>query len=655
MSSIDDPLVSLNAKTIGGQFPRAEWNDTSREYPKGHCVHELFEAQVERTPDATALIYEAQALTYRELNERSNQVAHYLHSMGVGPEKVVGLCMQRSIGMVVAFLGILKASGAYLPVDPDYPLERIKYMLLDAMPVLVLVEESEIDAADSGGTHVIALKERWDDIRIHKSSNLPRSLTSVESQHVAYLIYTSGSTGHPKCVMAEHEGVVNGLSGQASVAPFPPSDVCCQKTSIAFVDSIFEILGPLLAGASLVIAPPMTSRDSSQLAAFIASNGITRLVTVPSLAQALMEQPQSAAQLASLRTWILSGEALGARLLEQLRRELPACCVMNVYGSSEVSAFVTAYVAEGCEDGPSAPIGRPLHNVQVHILDGELNPLPIGGVGEIFVAGVSLARGYLKRPRQTAARFIPDPFSALPNARIYRSGDLGRWRPDGCIEYVGRNDHQVKLRGYRIELGEIEAVLITHAQVKEAAVLLREGPPGEKRLVAYITCVDGARVTPEGLRAHLGTALPHYMVPAIFVLLDALPHTVNGKIDRRQLPAPDDRLPVANFSPPTSSTEQVLASIWSEVLQREQVGSEDDFFALGGHSLLAVRLMSKISERLLVTVTLPELFASPTVKALANHIDLLLLARQLRLAVTTDDDGQGTNPSADAINVSTPG
>src|ERR1043165_148374 len=563
-----------------------EWNATYAEYPREKCLHDLFAEQAGRTPDAVAVVFEEQQLSYRELDRRSNQLAHHLRRLGVGPETIVGLCVERSIEMVVGLLGILKAGGAYLPLDPDYPSERLGYMVADAGVRLVVTAGAAASALPAG-SGVVLLRLDGDAAAIAGHARGPLA-SGVTPQNLAYVIYTSGSTGKPKGVIGLHQGMVNRIAAQDRIAAFEAGDVCCLKTSIGFVDAIFEALGPLSRGLRLVIANAAVGKDAAALASLMADAGVTRMVMVPSLASALVSAATARAQLSGLQACTLSGEALSEDLLRQLVDALPGCSFVNLYGSSEVSADASCYLAAAWGGGV-IPIGRPISNMRLYVLDGDHRPVPIGVSGELYIGGVGLARGYLNRPELTAERFVPSPFG--DGERLYRTGDLARYLADGNLEFLGRIDHQVKIRGYRIELGEIEAALCGHDAVAQAVVVAREDAPGDKRLVAYVVGREGPAVDVGGLRARLKQLLPHYRVPSAFVLLDALPLTPNGKLGRRGLPAPEGGAVVrGEYVAPRTPVEEIIASAWSEVLKLERVGINDNFFELGGHSLLAVQI-----------------------------------------------------------------
>ncbi|GIX48383.1 MAG: hypothetical protein KatS3mg131_2594 [Candidatus Tectimicrobiota bacterium] len=510
------------------------WNATAAPYPHTACLHDLFAAQAARTPQQVALIEGERQLTYAELNARANRLAHYLQALGVGPEVRVGLCLERSLEAVVALLGILKAGGAYVPLDPAYPRERLAYMLADARPAVLLTQQRWLEGLPPHAAHPVCLDRDWPHIA-RCSDRDPATATTPDS--AAYVLYTSGSTGQPKGVVGLHRGAVNRCAWMWREYPFAAGEVSCQKTSLNFVDSVWEIFGPLLQGVPAVVIPDAVVREPRRLLRLLAARGVTRLVLVPSLLEALLHVAD-ATPWPPLRLCICSGEPLSFELYRRFRQRLPHCRLLNLYGSSEVAADVTWYDPERMGEKPGwIPIGRPIANTEIYLLDAHGQPVPIGVPGEIYAGGAGLARGYLHRPGLTAARFVPHPFSAVPGQRLYRTGDVARYHADGQLEFLGRRDHQIKLRGYRIELGEIEAVLRRHPQVAEAVVTVRD-EGGERRLVAYVVPRPGQGLERAALHAFARQQLPAYMLPAAFVVLDALPLTPNGKVDRRALPAP---------------------------------------------------------------------------------------------------------------------
>ncbi|MGD7277230.1 non-ribosomal peptide synthetase, partial [Ralstonia pseudosolanacearum] len=506
------------------------WNETKAAYPDASTIHGLFEAQVRRTPEAIAVVHEGRQVSYAELNARANRVAHALIGLGVGPDARVGLCVERSVELVVGLLGILKAGGGYVPLDPSYPQDRLAYMLEDSAPVAVLTQGLVREQLGMLSVPVLDLDGPQED-----AEHDPQ-VTGLEPHHLAYVIYTSGSTGRPKGVMNEHRGVVNRLWWAQQTYRLDASDRVLQKTPFGFDVSVWELFWPLLAGARLVMARPEGHKDPAYLAATIEQAGITTLHFVPSMLQLFLDQVE-AGRCQGLRRMLCSGEALPHALQQRSLARFPHSELHNLYGPTEAAIDVTAWRCNAEIHPGIVPIGRPIANTQIYVLDAHRQPVPLGVTGEIYIGGVGVARGYLNRPELTAERFVVNPFHGEGRERMYRTGDLGRWLPDGSLEYQGRADAQVKLRGFRIELGEIEARLSQCAGVSEAVVALREDAPGEQRLVAYY--VSGEAIEAQTLREQLQASLPEYMVPAAYVRLERLPLTPNGKLDRKGLPAPD--------------------------------------------------------------------------------------------------------------------
>jgi amino acid adenylation domain-containing protein len=592
-----------------------EWNNTRRDYSSEQCVHHLFAAQVERTPDAVAVVYEGQQLTYRELNARANQLAHFLQRLGVGPEVLVGLCVERSLDMMVGLLGILKAGGAYVPLDPTYPAERLQFMLQDAHPPVLLTQRTLSDRLPPHEARVVYLNADWVQIAHEPQSN-PES--GVTADTLAYVLYTSGSTGQPKGVLGLHRGLFNRFAWMWETYPFIADEVCCQKTALNFVDSLWELLGPLLQGVRLVILPERSVKDPVLLVQALAQHQITRLVLVPSLLQIVLDtHPDLQIRLPHLRLWITSGEELTAELARQFHTQLPQRTLLNLYGSSEVSADVTWSEIQLVSPEGSVPIGRPIANTQVYLLDAYLQLVPIGVPGDLYIGGEGLARGYLHRPELTAEKFITHSFTGEPARRLYKMGDLARYRPDGVIEFLGRVDHQVKLRGFRIELGEIEAVLRQHPAVQDIVVILREDTPNDKRLIAYIVPRQEQQSTERELRRFLQEKLPDYMVPSAFVILKTLPLTPNGKVDRSALPVPTLALTKERqFVAPQGPLAIQITKIWEQALGIQPISITDNFFELGGNSLLAARVVTQISKVLGKELPLATFFQAPTIEQL---------------------------------------
>lgn len=598
------------------------WNSTQADYPRQQCVHQLFEAQVARTPDAVAVVCDTVQMTYRELNQRANQLAHHLRRLGVRPDVLVGLCVERSPDMVVGLLGILKAGGAYVPLDPDYPRARLAFMLEDAQVSVLLTQARLVSVLPKHAAPVVCL-----DTERHTmaQTGLENPVCEVTPEHLAYVLYTSGSTGTPKGVLGLHRGAVNRLAWMWQTYPFAPDEVGCQKTSLNFVDAVWELFGPLLQGIPTVLIPEAVLKDPQRLVHTLAAHRVSRMVLVPSLLRALLDLPGDLQrQLPTVQLWISSGEPLPVDLCRRFQECLPHRMLLNLYGSSEVAADVTWYDTRWLgATATSVPIGRPLANTQIYLLDAHQHPVPIGVPGELYAGGDGLARGYLHRSAMTAERFIPNPFSSEPGARLYKTGDLARYLPDGTIEFLGRRDHQVKLRGRRLELGEIEAVLGQHPAVREAVVVIREDTPGARRLVAYVVPTQPPAPTPSALRSFLQEKLPEYMIPAAFEVLYALPLAPNGKVDRLALPAPD-LAPLRLAHPaaaPHTPVQTVLTEIWNQLLGRASIGIHDNFFELGGHSLLAVQLMHRIRQTFDQDLPLTTLIQAPTIADLATSLE----------------------------------
>ncbi|HET7228487.1 MAG TPA: amino acid adenylation domain-containing protein, partial [Longimicrobium sp.] len=580
------------------------WNATDAAYPADSSIHALFEAQVARTPDQVAVTHGVDSLTYAEVNERANRLAHHLISLGVGPEVRVGIGVERGAGMVAAMLAVLKAGGAYVPLDPAYPADRLSFTLKDSSVAVLVTQESLRERLPvKYGVIVASIDGEAADAIGRASVENPRG--RVEARGLAYLIYTSGSTGVPKGVAIEHQSAVALISWAAGVYTAEEMSGVLAATSISFDLSVYEIFLPLSLGGRVIVA------ENALALAHIPARDEVRLVnTVPSAIAALLKND---AIPAAVRTVNLAGEPLRADLVDAIYARGGIERVYDLYGPSEDTTYSTWTLRAA--GGPET-IGRPISNTRAYVLDAAMRPVPAGVAGELYLAGHGLARGYLGRPALTAGRFVPDPFGANPGGRLYRTGDKVRWKADGTLEYLGRLDAQVKVRGYRIELGEIESVLRAHAAVNDCVVVAREDAPGERRLVAYLA----GRVDDEALRQHLRRSVPDYMVPGAFVHLDALPLTPNGKVDRKALPAPEYAGAGESHVAPRTSLEEALAAIWAEVLRLERVGVRDNFFELGGHSLLAIRVVSRIHEAVGGEVGLMALFEHPTIERLAAFL-----------------------------------
>ena len=594
-----------------------EWNDTRAEYPRETPIHRLFEEQVERAPQAVALIFEDRRLTYAELNKRANQLAHFLRSLGVGPEVPVGVFMERSPEMIVALLGVLKAGGAYAPLDPACPRSRLAFTIEDIKIALILTEERLLPALpDMPAGKVVCAGSDWEAIAQMSEEN-PSGWVSADN--LAYVMYTSGSTGVPKGAGVIHRSVVR-LVKAVSYAELDENQVFLQFAPVTFDASTFEIWGALLNGARLVVMPPLRL-SLEELGRAIERYQVTTLWLTSGLFSRMVEV--DLAGLKPVKQLLAGGDVLSAPHVRTALRELKGCALINGYGPTENTTFTCSYQMTSPDQvGDKIPIGKPISNTRVYLLDGSLNPVPSGSVGEVWVGGDGLARGYLNRPDLTAEKFMPDPFGGQTGARLYRTGDLARYLTDGNIEFLGRRDNQVKIRGFRVELGEIEAELRRQAGVGEAVVVAREERGGDKRLVAYIAPQGGDAPSVARLREELKLKLPEYMIPASWVVLESMPLTPNGKVDRKALPAPDraSHAGTAAFVAPRAPVEEQVAKIWAEVLDLSQVGVYDNYFELGGHSLLAVRLISRLRDTLQVEVPIRWLFESPTVAELSQLI-----------------------------------
>ena len=593
-----------------------DWNDTAVDYPQDIPLNKLIEDQGEHTPDAIALVFELEQVTYRQLNQRANQLAHYLRRHGVGADIHVGVCAERSIEMVVALLAVLKAGGAYVPLDPEYPRDRLKAMIEDAAPAVLLTQAHLVDRLPASGKRVFRLDHDWESLANESVEN-PEIITS--GKNLAYTIYTSGSTGRPKGVPNLHQGIVNQVLWMRDSYPLSEADRVMQKTPYSFDVSVWEIFWPLVTGACLVIAKPGGHRDPAYLLNLIEEQGITTIHFVPSMLSIFLEA-EGLERFRTVKRVFLSGEAvsfdLQQRFFERLNVELH-----DIYGPTEAAVHVTYWACLPHSKLTNVPIGRPVANTQIYVLDRHLKPVPVGVAGELHIGGRQLARGYLNRPDLTAEKFIRDPFSSDPEARLYKTGDLARFLPDGNVEYLGRMDHQVKVRGFRIELGEIEAVLAEFPGVVQAVVIVREDTPGDKRLVAYMVVTSSGNLDHEALRTYLATKLPEFMVPAKFVTLDSFPLTTSGKVDRKALPAPQAESRKTELIPPRTPLESQLASLFQNILGVSAVGIRDDFFDLGGHSLMAARLVSQIRVSTGKPIPLAALFRAPTIESLAQLIE----------------------------------
>lgn len=612
-----------------------EWNQTQANYPKNLCIHQWIELQVELTPDRVAVIFVDEQLTYRELNHRANQLAHYLRTLNVEPEVLVGICLERSLNLLIGLLGILKAGGAYVPLDPAYPQERLGLILEDSQLSVLLTQKNLLEQLPKHQAQVVCIDVDEEIIAQHSKEN-PK--TGVNPENLAYILYTSGSTGKPKGVQIEHRSVVNFLNSMRKQPGLTESDILLAVTTICFDIAGLELYLPLIVGARIVLARREVTSHAEQLSKLLAESGATVMQATPATWRLLLAAGwQGNKQLKIL----CGGEALTPGLANQLQELVNS--VWNMYGPTETTIWSAVYKVE--PGNKRVPIGRPIDNTQIYLVDPHsepLKPVPIGTPGELLIGGDGLARGYRNRPELNREKFIPNPFSNKPGERLYRTGDLARYLPDGKIEFIGRIDHQVKIRGFRIELGDIEAALSQHPGVREAVVVAREDNPGDRRLVAYLvtelnvegmverdnssaltlTASETQGLSLTHLRSFLQAKLPEYMIPSAFVLMDSLPLTPNGKVDRSSLPAPNQDRPVLNeaFVAPRTEVERQLAQIWIRVLGIETVGIHDNFFELGGHSLLLVQMLARVRETLQVELPLLNLLQAPTIAGLAEAI-----------------------------------
>jgi amino acid adenylation domain-containing protein len=588
------------------------WNNTAQDFPRGRCIHQLFEAQVERTPDAVAVVFEHEQLTYHQLDTRAIQLALHLRRLGVVPAARVGICMERSPAMLIGVLGILKAGAAYVPLDPSHPIERLAFILEDAGPRVLVVQSGTLRQLESQGPVQVTTVTLDAIERMQPTERATDFFDEARSDSIAYVLYTSGSTGRPKGVEIRHSSVVNFLHSMRQSPGLSAGDVLLAVTTLSFDISALELFLPLTVGARVVIAPQEALSNGELLARLIREHRVTALQATPTTWRLLLETGwQGAPGLKAL----CGGESWTGSLAAPLKAKCQS--LWNMYGPTETTIWSTIYQVDNEQ---RVLMGKPIANTQVYLLDAASNPVPIGVAGELHIGGDGLAQGYLNRPELTAEKFIPNPFSSEPGARLYKTGDLCRFLPDGNIEFLGRLDHQVKIRGFRIELGEIEAVLGSHPAVQGAVVLAKVGPEGDKKLVAYVALPAGTPTSVGELREYLKIKLPEYMVPAAIVRLDGFPLNANGKLDRAALPEPDESSlgKEAEYVAPRTAAEKQLAAIWAEVLGVAKIGIQDNLFDLGGHSLLAARLAARIGKAFQSELPLLTLFQHPTIEGLAK-------------------------------------
>jgi amino acid adenylation domain-containing protein len=615
-----------------------EWKATEMELPNATHIDEVIEGTAEQMPDAAAVVCREAQLTYSELNARANQVAFHLKKLGVGAETLVGICVERSLEMVIGLLGILKSGGAYVPLDPSYPKERLAFMLEDSKPLVLLTQTTLLDFLPTTDCRVVCL-DRFDwaaGIPDWEPLNHESRITNHPSP-LAYVIYTSGSTGKPKGVMVEHANVLNFFAAMdariprrsAARAATGSGDTWLAVTSPSFDISVLELFWTLSRGFKVVVyANENESRTDYSIPALIQRHFVTHLQCTPSMASMLLLDEQTRKALGQLQILLIGGEPFPANLARQLR-EIFTGAILNMYGPTETTVWSTAWQLPPDAAPRYIPVGRPIANTQIYILDPNLQPAPIGVEGELFIGGAGVARGYLGRDQLSAERFIPNPFLRTPETkqapRLYRTGDLARYLPDGNIELLGRVDHQVKIRGHRVELGEIETILNEYPDVRESVVLFRDLQNGEKALVAYIIPREGQNPSREQLRQYAKDRLPEYMVPAQVVFMTAFPQTPNKKIDRNAFPMPevDAREVQGNSLPSATPIEEALAALWKELLGLQRVGHNDNFFELGGHSMLAMQLVSKVRKRFKVDFPLKNVFENQTLGGMAEIIQAM--------------------------------
>jgi len=602
--------MSDQANVTQPLWPSPQWNDTVRDYPRESCVHDLFQQQAVRRADAVAVTFEDQRLTYGELNARANQLARYLRKRGVGPDVLVGLCVERSLEMIVGLLGILKAGGAYVPLDPAYPKDRIAYIMEDAHAPVMLTQQTLVPTLPEQEAEVVLLDAHWPAIANELSDNLPGK---SRPENLAYVIYTSGSTGKPKGVQLEHRSVVNFLCTMQDEPGLSEDDLVAAVTTLCFDIAGLEIYLPLVTGAQVVVISREDASDGQKLQTRIQLAGISVMQATPATWRLLLEAGWAGNKDLKI---LCGGEAFPRELADKL---LPRCkSLWNMYGPTETTIWSAVYQVTAGGEG-TVPIGHPIGNTQFHIVDEQMNQVPVGHEGQLLIGGDGLARGYQNRPDLTDEKFVANPFNRAAGARVYKTGDLARYLVDGTIAFLGRIDHQVKIRGFRIELGEIESVLATHPSVHHCVVIAREDTPGEKRLVAYMVATPDQRPVTHILREYLQAKLPDYMLPSAFVVLEAMPLTPNGKVDRKALPLPtrDNSAIEREYVPPRDRLEKDLVAIWESILGIKPIGVSDNIFDLGVDSLIAAQLFARIERTVGKGLRPAPLFQAPTVESLA--------------------------------------
>ena len=589
------------------------WNDTRRDYPRDACLHELVEAQAARTPNSVAVEFEGEKLTYAQLNARANQLAHRLRKLGVGPDSMVAFLLHRSLNLAVATLGILKSGAAYVPMDPEYPKDRLEFMRADTKAVVLLTEEALRGTLDAGSSTTLFLDTDWPAMAAESTAN-PAS--GAKAGNLCYVIYTSGSTGRPKGVMIEHRAAVNILLSIARDPGFTAADTMLAVTTMSFDISVSEIFLPLIVGGRIVIASRKAAQDGRALRQLVESVQPTFMQPTPITWRMLLEAGWAGSPKLVIGS---TGEPLPRALADRLF--VKGASLWNLYGPTETAIWSTLCRVE--DDGRPVHIGRPVANTTLYVLDENRHLVPPGAEGELYIGGDGVARGYLNRPELTEEKFVPDPFTTVPGARMYRTGDLVRYRPDGNLECLGRMDFQVKIRGLRVELGEIETALGRQPSVRDAVVMAHQDTSGEKCLVGYLVCAPGKAPTPDQLRQALKDRLPDYMVPAFYIFLDEFPRTANGKVDRNKLPAPTrtPHSPSRKIHLAANARQGLLVQAWEEILGINPISIDDNFFDLGGHSLLAMAIASKVEKRTGKQISLADFYRHPTIARLAAHLD----------------------------------
>ena len=620
-----------------------EWNATEMELPKANSIHELFERQAVESPEATALICRDETLTYSELNVRANRLASHLRKLGVGPETLVGICVERSVQMVTGLLSILKSGGAYVPLDPTYPRERLAFMLEDSKPLVLVTHSRLLDFLPKTDANIVCL----DNFDWTAEVTVDHATRNTQHASLAYVLYTSGSTGKPKGVQIEHGNVLNFFAGMDARVPHGPGGTWLAVTSTSFDISVLELFWTLSRGFKVVLYPgdaPGLVTDEFSIPSLIKQHNVTHLQCTPSGASMMLLDKQTRESLGQLQTILIGGEAFPVKLARELRQTFKGT-LLNMYGPTETTVWSTTWQFPADVAPARIPVGRPISNTQIYIVDSNLQPVPVGVEGELLIGGAGVARGYLRRDQLTAERFIPNLFatdhgiggaSALPragstagcalSARLYRTGDLARYLPDGNIELLGRIDQQVKIRGHRVELGEIEARLNEHPDVRETVVLFRELTNGEKILVAYVIPRSEQKPTLEELRQYAQEKLPDYMLPGRLMFMNEFPQTPNKKIDRNAFPPPepDAREEENEMEQSPTPIEGILTGLWKELLGLKTVGRDDNFFELGGHSMLAMQLVAKVRKHFKIDFRLKNLFERQTLSGMAETVEAML-------------------------------